>query len=556
MKCRCGFENLPDAQFCARCGAALQVEPDLRPSASSESATPAARAAASASTKPKPGLRLVIAIIVAVVAAVAYWRFSRPEPDYVLEESGLYEVSVNGKLGFIDKNGTLVIQPAYDNEYGSMHRFNEGLAPVRMQGKWGYIDSHGVMVIQPQFDAAHWFVNGVAPVQLGSDSNARWGFIGKDGKYVINPQFTNASYFQDGLAPVNVNGAMGFVNKSGAITIKPRFSNALSFSEGLAPASESGSWGYIDKSGNAAVKPQFESASPFSEEVALVRSGGKYGYIDRSGKFVINPQFDLADSFKDGFAIVEIASKRGTIEKSGKFLLNPGQVSVQNIFVRGVALAAKTDNGLGYVDKTGVWVVSPTSILEAAGEMRGGIARVRIAGEDCYINTSGIVIWGSPKGKSVYTLEKEQKERSQQALNPPSADVSPAGENPQRAVLKPATNPKGSNGWDVILPSSPEPYDYDSGIALSGGQKVSIKIQCFQQQSGGSYKVVLPSEHTQVCGILSISSRPEGDASGNLAGYTDWNTFCYKGQCTARMYVGYGKNRANYYQLSVQQPSR
>jgi hypothetical protein len=413
MKCHCGVENLPDARFCARCGAALPAQPDLNAAATSGPAA-AAPQAVSAPTKPKSRLGLAIGVAVVIVAAGAYWWFNRPEPDYVFEDSGLYAVKINGKFGFIDKSGTMVIQPAYDDLPNADLVFIEGLEPVKQQGKWGYIDTHGAMVIQPQYDDALYFIDRVAPVQLGSGSSAQWGFVGKDGKYVINPQFKHAIFFQGGLAPVDVNGEWGFVDKSGSVVVKPQFGSASMFSEGLAPVSLSGKWGYIDKSGKALVKLQFESAGGFSEGLAMVQSGGKLGYIDRTGKFVVNPQFDAAADFSHGFAVVHIAGKTGTIDKSGKFILNPGQVNIELAEMTGVQgdgmLVAKTEDGLGYVDKSGTWVVSPTSVVEHAGPMRGGIARVRIAGEDCYINTSGVVIWGTPKGKSVYTLEKEHKD--------------------------------------------------------------------------------------------------------------------------------------------------
>jgi len=52
---------------------------------------------------------------------------------------GLAAVELNGKYGFIDKKGNLVIQPVYDNAY----LFPEGLALVFLNGKRGYIDTKG-----------------------------------------------------------------------------------------------------------------------------------------------------------------------------------------------------------------------------------------------------------------------------------------------------------------------------------------------------------------------------------------------------------------------------
>ena len=42
--------------------------------------------------------------------------------------------------------------------------FNEGLMPVRINGKFGYLDVMGNMVIAPQFDKAGRFIFGLASV--------------------------------------------------------------------------------------------------------------------------------------------------------------------------------------------------------------------------------------------------------------------------------------------------------------------------------------------------------------------------------------------------------
>src|SRR4028119_1357356 len=51
-----------------------------------------------------------------------------------------------------------------------IHVFSEGLGPVRVNGKWGYIDVTGQMVIKPQFDFATQFKNGLGFVQLNGKS--------------------------------------------------------------------------------------------------------------------------------------------------------------------------------------------------------------------------------------------------------------------------------------------------------------------------------------------------------------------------------------------------
>jgi hypothetical protein len=61
---------------------------------------------------------------------------------------GLASVKKNGKYGYIDRNGKLVIAPKFD----SAGVFSFGLAAVMIDGKIGYINKKGSLVIKPIFD--------------------------------------------------------------------------------------------------------------------------------------------------------------------------------------------------------------------------------------------------------------------------------------------------------------------------------------------------------------------------------------------------------------------
>jgi hypothetical protein len=79
---------------------------------------------------------------------------------------------------------------------------------VKQNGKMGYIDRSGKMVIPPQFQDAGLFQEGRARVQI----DFKWGFIDETGKVVIPPQFETAQNFSEGLACVWTGGKSGFVN--------------------------------------------------------------------------------------------------------------------------------------------------------------------------------------------------------------------------------------------------------------------------------------------------------------------------------------------------------
>ena len=60
-------------------------------------------------------------------------------------------------------------------------KFSDGYGPVKLDGKWGYVDTLGRLVIEPEFvDAGH-FMESLAMVQLED----RWVFINKKGEPVI-----------------------------------------------------------------------------------------------------------------------------------------------------------------------------------------------------------------------------------------------------------------------------------------------------------------------------------------------------------------------------------
>jgi hypothetical protein len=241
------------------------------------------------------------------------------------DATGRFLINQNGKYGYIDKKGRIVINPQFDLAL----EFSEGLARVRVEigGKQGYIDKSGKIVINPQFDLADEFSQGLAPVlvQLGD----KWGYIDKKGKMIIDPQFDDVGLrgFSEGLAPVKIDGKWGYIDKKGRVVIKPQFDWAWWFSEGMAEVEIDDKWGYIDNTGNIVVNPQFDGAYAFSEGLARVYIGGKtflgteggtWGYIDKTGKYVWNLTTGISEDFSTAqktLATMMTAAKKGDIDK-------------------------------------------------------------------------------------------------------------------------------------------------------------------------------------------------------------------------------------------------
>jgi len=136
-------------------------------------------------------------------------------------------VSFDGKWGYIDKLGTVMIKP----QFSSVRTFSEGLAAVRIgdyfSGKDGYIDKQGMVVIEP-------LRRRVPVLGAGRRAHRRQIRLHRQGrKIVIPPRFDFADTFGDGWprsAPATRRPAIRLHRQEGKIVIRPQYDFADLFS--------------------------------------------------------------------------------------------------------------------------------------------------------------------------------------------------------------------------------------------------------------------------------------------------------------------------------------
>ncbi|MBV9957180.1 MAG: WG repeat-containing protein, partial [Acidobacteria bacterium] len=163
----------------------------------------------------KSSLVLILCVVTLAVGAVgASAQGRRKEAKEPADE--LYPIRKEGKLGYMDRKGAVVIEPQYDDAW----EFSEGLAYVKAGNRRGVIDRSGKMVVElTQVDFASPFTEGLASVQTGG-TQPRRGFIDKTGKLVIAPQFDSVESFGEGLAVVMIDRKYGFIDKTGKVVIE------------------------------------------------------------------------------------------------------------------------------------------------------------------------------------------------------------------------------------------------------------------------------------------------------------------------------------------------
>ncbi|NER03989.1 MAG: hypothetical protein F6K17_15895 [Okeania sp. SIO3C4] len=163
--------------------------------------------------------------------------------------------------------------------------FFDGRAKDYHNGKWGYIDKKGKVVIRHQFDRVADFSNGVALVW----KNGQQVFIDVKGK-PKSEWLDDIDPFSDGLAEVKKGRTKSFINTRGEI-ISKWFEDAYPFRHGRAKVKLNGRWGYINKKVDIVISPVFTNAFGFRKRKkegisAKVTKDGVSYLIDKNGRRV------------------------------------------------------------------------------------------------------------------------------------------------------------------------------------------------------------------------------------------------------------------------------
>jgi len=322
-------------------------------------------------------------ILFVFTASCASLGWSQDEPLVVVR---------NGKYGYIDHKGKIIIQPQYIwaedfwhglgivyacghylsiDASGTLHPLRialPGELETQKQGdKVGFVDERGQFKIKLAFDDALPFSEGMAAVKIG----VKWGFVDTEGKLVIDAKFENAYYFTEGVAIAELQ-TLGqvLIDKSGKV-LASDFISMWSISEGRVPIERNDKKGYLDLQGRVIIPVVYDGVREFTEGLAAVEKDEKWGYIDRAGQFVIPFAYDDAGLFGSGLAAVKAGKRTGFIKRSGEFAFDlpfmnasgfPADAETSGRAKAGTPVSRfwTDENFFGYVDISGRVIWGPT----------------------------------------------------------------------------------------------------------------------------------------------------------------------------------------------------
>lgn len=242
-----------------------------------------------------------------------YHAFQQEYPDYPfmqelavdidLFQMKLYPVIQNGRYGFMNGQGKLMIPSMY-NEVGP---FQEGLAVVSKDDKFGIIDKKNQVVVDFQYDEILEFVQNRAVVRKGD----KYGVIDRLGKLIFPLIYEDISVRTDGLYEVILEGKGQFFDGEYQTQIVTEGPVISTFSQRMSQE-----------------HPEFEFIGELDDQSnrAIVKMNGQLNYIDSTGKVMLSSNLEwFSDAlnvakFHNGFAVYRKKEKYGLIDLNGKLV--------------------------------------------------------------------------------------------------------------------------------------------------------------------------------------------------------------------------------------------
>ncbi|MBX3114625.1 MAG: WG repeat-containing protein [Fimbriimonadaceae bacterium] len=290
---------------------------------------------------------------------------------------------------FIDYSGKVVVKDILVDDIG-LQGFSEGLAPFLQNGKVGFIDKAGKVVIPAKYYC-----------EPGDD---QCGCVCEDGA---------VGEFKNGVTWAKLGHTEILIDRTGKELLKgENVRNASNrYIEGLAPYKKRKLYGYKNLEGKVVIPAKYTFAGEFCEGVSFVTPQGlenQFVYIDKTGKQISDKIFEYPANFSEGFALATYEGFRVIVSKDGKTKRFPPLAGTHypHFFKNGLFMATITKNDTSkdvFIDQNGEIIAefeisSPGAFREKISTpFDGHLAEIYCQGENSarWVDRNGKTVWSS-----------------------------------------------------------------------------------------------------------------------------------------------------------------
>jgi hypothetical protein len=380
-------------------------------------------------------------------------------------ESSPIPAKQDNKWGAIDQFGHWVFKPILICD--DIGLFSEGIACFSLDGKYGFVNSSGTIVVPPKYFKADDFHEGLAAVKEGRDDDSLWGYINKHGEWALMPKYISAYRFSEGLAsvvlpidaknPYESQGGIFIINKNGQEILNlsnytsdtpPVFQKGTIELSHIWECNSSTNYVYVINRKGKVISERIENRvdvyepsligltdeekeyaeitkiedhlNEYQEETAIIESindnsdayNGQeklFGFVNSNGATIVQPQYELAHNFTNGIAWVRKNGLWGCIDKTGHTVIPTQYISPNDEFYGWMCL--QTNEGFTFLNRQGERINKTWYSFASNFTIFGNtiVAEVQLHGKSSYINQNGNAIIGwydSLNGSTIGELQK------------------------------------------------------------------------------------------------------------------------------------------------------
>ena len=304
-----------------------------------------------------------------------------PAYDYAVEFSeGLAMVYNEGKVIGIDRSGNIVFKTPFT---AASNFTNDRALVLTGSGRMGCIDKSGSLVIDTIYNVIYGFKDGLTVARQYSDNDpleTKVCILNESGEVVVPfGRYSDIRGPFDGRFCVEIPGKRGkgptdaVLDSRGWITypLSPKytwFDQRISDDIMIAAPSRKlrkSEYAFMNFKGQLVYDRDVELAVDFHENFGFYRGkDGRYSLIDRNGKVIAHNVYDdvVRPGFVGGRALVEEDGQWGIIDTTGAYILRPQLTSVYSL-MQGYVVTQDESDTVNYLPKYGLVDLQGTTII-------------------------------------------------------------------------------------------------------------------------------------------------------------------------------------------------
>lgn len=249
---------------------------------------------------------------------------------HFFEEVTLAQETPQSPILIIDKQGKEIFSTGQYPQYNIMlaHNFRDGRALIATrEGKYGYMDTRGRIVIPPIYDRAYDFNEQRALVGFGhAPGKIGYQLIDLNGKTRTAIQLSNCLLSQrlgNGLLMCkNLNsGQCCYLDEKGALQLclPKEIKESYTFNQGATLFQTETGTGVMDRTGNVLIPAHYEDALITAPDRIALKEQGKWAIAEKNGNLLGKFQYDrIGRYYAQGFSVAAENGSYLFIDRNGQ----------------------------------------------------------------------------------------------------------------------------------------------------------------------------------------------------------------------------------------------